>query len=137
MQNIQLVTPPSFYHLSNHFKLLVIAAPEYKDKMLDTLREHWPDNGLLVYFVDSVNADTSLWLAYHIPFVDFAIIHVSDTLAPELLVVAANEDVQCVVEPGKVTDSLQCMLMHHAGDYRTSTIDIAMMDVVRAHSKYL
>lgn len=137
MQNIQLVTPPSFHHLSNHFKLLVIAASEFKDKMLDTLREQWPDSGLLVYFVDSVEADTAVWLAYHIPFVDFAIIHVSDSLPPELLVVAANEEVHCTVEPGRVSEGLQSMLMHHAGDYSTSTIDAAMADVVRAHSKYL
>lgn len=121
MQDISLITPPSYHHKPGNYRLLVLAEPGLQHEVTEALRESWPDTvGLSVYFVDKVDAHTAEWLTFHIPFVNTVVLYVNALTPPEFVALAPLAEVNCVVEDGNtltggdVSDAMKMMLYHHA-----------------------
>lgn len=114
MQDITLITSPSYHHKPANYRLLVLAAPSLQNLITEILREVWPDSGLSLYFVDKLEASTAEWLSYHISFAHMVILYVNATTPAEFLPLAMSQDVTCVVEDGAVSEAMSMMLYHHA-----------------------
>jgi hypothetical protein len=114
VQDITLITSPSYHHKPANYRLLILAAPNLQNLITEILREVWPDSGLSVYFVDKLEGSTAEWLSYHMAFAHRVILYVNATTPAEFLPLAMSPDVTCVVEDGAVSEAMLMMLYHHA-----------------------